>query len=96
MSKKSKWKESFHKAQSLSQTSLASSLDLRRTSSVMDEETTDQELQEYLRALKEKSGLKNLWTGDKFLKAVRDEEDKTPDISITTDEDVDELEGKRY
>ena len=99
MSKKAKWRESFQKARSLSQASLGSSgsftLDLRRTSSVMEEETTDQELQEYLDALKQKSGIKNLWTGEKFLKAVRNEEDKTPDISITSEEEnANELEGK--
>ena len=61
----------------------------------MEEETTDQELQEYLDALKQKSGIKNLWTGEKFLKAVRNEEDKTPDISITSEEEnANELEGK--
>lgn len=94
MSKKSKWKESFQKARSISQTSLGSSnsfvMDLPRTSSVMNEETTDQELNDYIRAIKQKSGLKNLWSGDKFLKAVRDEEEKTPDISISREEGIDE------
>ena len=79
-SKKAKWKNSVEKAR---RESLGSS----RKSSVIGEETTANELEEYLETLKKKSGIKSLWTGGSFDRIVRDEEDKTPDISISSVED---------
>ena len=84
-SKKAKWKESFQKAKSLSQTSL--SLSSSRKTSVVDEETSAKELEQYLETLNRKSGIKALWSGTSFEKAVRDEDDKTPDISISSEDD---------
>ena len=58
-----------------------------RKSSVLGEETSANELAEYLETLKKKSGIKSLWKGESFDRVVRDEEDKTPDISISTMDD---------
>lgn len=58
-----------------------------RKSSVLGEETSANELAEYLETLKKKSGIKSLWKGDSFDRVVRDEEDKTPDISISSMDD---------
>ena len=55
-----------------------------RKSSVLGEETSANELAEYLETLKKKSGIKSLWKGESFDRVVRDEEDKTPDISISS------------
>lgn len=77
---KLKWKQSFQKAKSLSQ----NSLNVSRKASLLEDETSDQELQEYLESLKRKSGIRRLWSGDNFSKTVRDDEDKTPDISISS------------
>ena len=58
-----------------------------RKSSVLGEETSANELAEYLETLKKKSGIKSLWKGESFDRVVRDEEDKTPDISISSMDD---------
>ena len=79
-SKKTKWKNSVEKARRVSQGS-------SRKGSVIGEETAANELEEYLETLKKKSGIKSLWRGDSFDRIVRDEEDKTPDISISSVED---------
>ena len=42
---------------------------------------------EIFRDIKEKSGIRSLWRGNSFDRVVRDEEDKTPDISISSMED---------
>ena len=58
-----------------------------RKGSVLGEETSANELAEYLETLKKKSGIKSLWKGESFDRVVRDEEDKTPDISISSMDD---------
>lgn len=58
-----------------------------RKSSVLGEETSANELAEYLETLKKKSGIKSLWKGESFDRVVRDDEDKTPDISISSMDD---------
>ena len=58
-----------------------------RKSSVLGEETSANELAEYLETLKKKSGIKSLWKGESFDRVVRDEEDKTPDISLSSMDD---------
>ena len=73
-----KWRESFQKSKSQNSSKVS------RKSSLLEDETSDQELQEYLESLKKKSGVKRLWSGGSFDKAVLDEEDKTPDISISS------------
>lgn len=78
---KQKWREGFQKSK------MQKSIDSSRKSSLLEEETSDKELQEYLESLKRKSGIKRLWSGDKFDKTVREDEDKTPDISISSDDD---------
>ena len=83
-SKKQKWKGSVEKARQMSRESLTNS---SRKSSVIAEETSANELAEYLETLKKKSGIKSLWRGQSFDRVVRDEEDKTPDISISSIED---------
>ena len=55
--------------------------------SVLGEKTSANELAEYLETLKKKSGIKSLWKGESFDRVVRDEEDKTPDISISSMDD---------
>ena len=55
--------------------------------SVLGEETSANELAEYLETLKKKSGIKSLWKGESFDRVVRDEEDKTPDISLSSMDD---------
>ena len=55
--------------------------------SVLGEETSANELAEYLETLKKKSGIKSLWKGESFDRVVRDEQDKTPDISISSMDD---------
>ena len=67
--------------------SQGSSTHSTRKSSIIAEETTANELEEYLETLKKKSGIKSLWRGDSFDRVVRDKEDKTPDISISSIED---------
>lgn len=88
-SKGQKWKGSVEKARRMSRESPTDS----RKGSVIGEDTSARELAEYLETLKKKSGIKSLWKGESFDRVVRDEEDKTPDISISSVED-DEL-GKR-
>lgn len=83
-SKKATWKNSVQKARRVSQ---GSSTHSTRKSSIIAEETTANELEEYLETLKKKSGIKSLWRGDSFDRVVRDKEDKTPDISISSIED---------
>lgn len=90
-SKKQKWKGSVEKVRRMSRESLTNS---SRKGSVIAEETSANELAEYLETLKKKSGIKSLWRGQSFDRVVRDEEDKTPDISISSIED-DEL-GEFY
>ncbi|XP_073227877.1 uncharacterized protein [Porites lutea] len=86
-SKRQKWKGSAEKARRMSRESLTDS----RKSSVLGEETSANELAEYLETLKKKSGIKSLWKGESFDRVVRDEEDKTPDISISSmDDEIDE------
>lgn len=82
-SKRQKWKGSAENARRMSRESLTDS----RKSSVLGEETSANELAEYLETLKKKSGIKSLWKGESFDRVVRDEEDKTPDISISTMDD---------
>ena len=82
-SKRQKWKGSAEKAGRMSRESLTDS----RKSSVLGEETSANELAEYLETLKKKSGIKSLWKGESFDRVVRDEEDKTPDISISSMDD---------
>lgn len=77
-SNRQKWREGFQKSK------MQKSIDYSRTSSLFEEETSDRELQEYLESLKKKSGIKRLWSGEKFDKTVRHDEDKTPDISISS------------
>lgn len=83
-SKKATWKNSVQKARRVSQGSSAHST---RKNSIIGEETTANELEEYLETLRKKSGIKSLWKGDSFDRVVRDKEDKTPDISISSIED---------
>lgn len=86
-SKRQKWKGSAEKARRMSRESLTDS----RKSSVLGEETSANELAEYLETLKKKSGIKSIWKGESFDRVVRDEEDKTPDISISSmDDEIDE------
>ena len=82
-SKKGKWKDSAQQARRLSQTSSSNST---RKGSLIEEETSAKELEEYLETLKKKSGIRSLWRGNSFDRVVRDE-DKTPDISISSMED---------
>lgn len=82
-SKRQKWKGSAEKARRMSRESLTDS----RKSSVLGEETSANELAEYLETLKKKSGIKSLWKGESFDRVVRDEGDKTPDISISSMDD---------
>ena len=83
-SKKATWKNSVQKTRRVSQGSSAQST---RKSSIIGEETPANELEEYLETLRKKSGIKSLWKGDSFDRVVRDKEDKTPDISISSIED---------
>ena len=83
-SKKGKWKDSAQQARRLSQTS---SSNLTRKGSLIEEETSAKELEEYLETLKKKSGIRSLWRGNSFDRVVCDDEDKTPDISISSMED---------
>lgn len=81
---KDKWKKSFKKALTRKDShesigSIASSI------SVLDEETDEMELQSYINSMKKKTGLLNLWSGNKFENII--ENDKTPDISIDSDDD---------
>ena len=89
-SRKQQWKDSVEKARRLSVESPA------RKGSVIGEETSTKELEEYLETLKKKSGIKSLWKGDNFDKFVRDDEDKTPDISISSVGDDEYGEFKSY
>lgn len=89
-SRKQQWKDSVEKARRLSVESPA------RKGSVIGEETSTKELEEYLETLKKKSGIKSLWKGDSFDKFVRDDEDKTPDISISSVGDDEYGEFKSY
>lgn len=77
-SRREQWKGSVEKARRLSRESPA------QKGSVIGEETSAKELEEYLETLKKKSGVKSLWRGDSFDRVVRDDEDKTPDISISS------------
>ena len=80
MSSKAKWKESFQKAKSHSQTSSAS---VTRKTSLLDEgdlSVSDDELEQYLGTIKKKSGLNRLWTGNTFDRVI----DRTPDVSISS------------
>lgn len=81
MSSKAKWKESFQKTKSVSQTSLSTSL-TRKTSLLKkgDLSFSDEELEEYLGTIKKMSGLGRLWTGNTFDKVI----DRTPDVSISS------------
>ena len=88
-SKKHKWKGSVERARRMSKESPRDS----RKNSVIGEETSATELAEYLETLKKKSGIKSLWKGQSFEKAVRDDEDKTPDISISS---IGDESGKLY
>ena len=84
-STKHQWKGSVEKARRQSR-ELPTNLSPK--GSVIGEETSAKELAEYLETLKKKSGIKSLWRGESFDRAVRDDEDKTPDISISSiDED---------
>ncbi|XP_028414161.1 uncharacterized protein C19orf44-like [Dendronephthya gigantea] len=84
MSTKAKWRASFQKTRSISQTSLSNSLTVK--SSLMDEDDlsfSDNELEQYLGKMKEKSGvnrLNRLWTGNTFDRVI----DRTPDVSISS------------
>ena len=89
-SRKQQWKDSVEKARRLSVESPA------RKGSVIGEETSTKELEEYLETLKKKSGIKSLWKGDNFDKFVRGDEDKTPDISISSVGDDEYCEFKSY
>ena len=80
MSLKGKWKDSAQQARQLSQTS---SSNLTRNESLIGEETSAKELEEYLWTLKKKSGIRSLWRGNSFDRVVSDEEDKTSEISIS-------------
>ncbi len=80
MSSKAKWKESFQKTKSYSQTSSTS---VTRKTSLLDEgdlSVSDDELEQYLGTIKKKSGLNRLWTGTTFDKLI----DRTPDVSISS------------
>ena len=80
MSSKAKWKETFQKTKSHSQTSSAS---ITRKTSLVDEgdlSVSDDELEQYLGTIKKKSGLNRLWTGNAFDRVI----DRTPDVSISS------------
>jgi hypothetical protein len=80
MSSKAKWKESFQKARSFSQTSSTS---VTRKTSLLEEgdlSFSDDELEQYLGTIKKKSGLNRLWTGNTFGRVI----DRTPDVSISS------------
>ncbi|CAB3980332.1 Hypothetical predicted protein [Paramuricea clavata] len=80
MSTKAKWKESFQKARSFSQTSSTS---VTRKTSLLEEgdlSFSDDELEQYLGTIKKKSGLNRLWTGNTFDRVI----DRTPDVSISS------------
>lgn len=77
-----KWKRSF--------AALArkdSSLSVGSQASVMEEETNVDEVEAYLSKLKKKTGVLNLWSGQKFKGVV--EGDRTPDISLDSDDELD-------
>ena len=81
MSTKEKWRKSFQKTRSISQTSL----DLKKSNSLslMDEDdlsVSDEELEQYLGTLKNKSGVSRLWMGNTFGRVI----DRTPDVSISS------------
>ena len=88
-SRKHQWKGSVEKARRQSRELPTNS---SPKGSLIGEETTAKELAEYLETLKKKSGIKSLWQGESFDRAVRDDEDKTPDISISS---MDEAEFGR-
>ena len=90
MSSKAKWKDSFRKAKTSSQTSLGNSTSTRNTSLLEDElSVSDDELQQYLGTIRKKSGLNRLWTGNTFDRVI----DRTPDVSISS---VSDGEGWYY
>ena len=81
MSSRLKWKDSFQKTKTVSQTTSYSNS--TRKASLLDEgdlSVSDDELEQYLGTIKKKSGLNRLWTGNAFDRVI----DRTPDVSISS------------
>ena len=72
---KTKWKLGLHKLRRQSTVSEPSIGE----SSVMEEQTTEVEVQDYFAKLKKKTGLNQLWSGRRFSEAI----DKYPDIDLS-------------
>lgn len=72
---KAKWKLGLNK---LRRQSVVSEPSIGETT-VMDEETTEVEMQDYFAKLKKKTGLNQLWSGRKFMESI----DKDPDIDLS-------------
>jgi len=72
---KTKWKLGLHKLRRQSTVSEPSVGE----SSIMEEQTTEVEVQDYFAKLKKKTGLNQLWSGRKFSEAI----DKYPDIDLS-------------
>lgn len=80
---KNKWKRGLSKLRRQSTVSELSSggggIPDRGTPSLMDEDITELEVQDYFSKLKKKTGLNQLWSGRKFENAI----DKDPDIDFS-------------
>eukprot|EP00795_Rhopilema_esculentum_P002374 gene2374-18017_t len=76
---KAKWKKGLQKLRRQSTVSEFSAGDQQTSHSLMDEEGTEDEMQDYLSKLKKKTGLNQLWSGRKFEEAI----DKDPDIDLS-------------
>ena len=93
---RNKWKKgisALRRQSTVSEPSPASLMESRdRTRSLLDEETTEAELDTYLSKLKNKSGFKNIWSGKNFEEIV--ERDALPDVSLSGDISVDKTKLK--
>ena len=72
---KARWQTGLHK---LRRQSVISEPSVGE-STVMDEETTEGEMQDYFTKLKKKTGLNQLWSGRKFMETI----DKDPDVDLS-------------
>ena len=72
---KTKWKLGLNK---LRRQSVVSEPSIGETT-VMEEETTEVEMQDYFAKLKKRTGLNQLWSGRKFMEAI----DRDPDIDLS-------------
>ena len=76
---KARWKKGLQKLRRQSTVSEFSAGDQQTSHSLMDEEGTEDEMQDYLSKLKKKTGLNQLWSGRKFEEAI----DKDPDVDLS-------------